>query len=429
MESATLSLAILASLLVLLLSPAQAFAAYIITLMVYPTFLVVRVGSLDISAGRIVVAVLLLRCLTSPSLMQKFKWCHLDKWVTFSAVVAIAIPLISWHLPLTRVLENRAGRLMDSYFAYIVARFCITDRKSMITAVKWIGIALVPLACLGTIESYTGWQPYSSLRVYCPWDSEVGIPQARYGLYRAVGPFGHPILFGAAFVLFLPFIYSLRHESGYWRTLAYLLCGIAIIGALSSMSSGPWMMVMLTIGCLALEHRKALVKPLTVFTILSCIVVGIISNRAFYHVIASYANPIGGTGWHRARLIDLAIENFGDWWLVGYGGRDPGWGSSLGMVWTDITNQYIGAGVTYGMLGVIAICGMLAVAVHMLVRLHQSAKDPVLRSWYWGMGSLIVVLMISFSSCSFFGQTATLFYSTLGMIGSSAQFIAKDFSL
>ncbi|MFA5238859.1 MAG: hypothetical protein WC476_04015 [Phycisphaerae bacterium] len=337
-------------------------------------------------------------------------------------VVAVGIPLISYHMPKMMVFENRSGFLMDTFFTYMVARFCINDRASFITAMKWVGVAFVPLAVLGTIEAYTGWQPYFTMMQYCPWKPTVNI-NPRSGLFRAIGPFGHPIMFGAAFVLFLPLIYSLRHERDHWHSLAYLLSGFAILGTLSSMSSGPWMMALIVIGCLVLEYHKVLVKPLVIFAILSCIIVGVISNRPFYYVIASYSNPVGGTAWHRAKLIDLAIEHFDEWWLAGYGGLDPGWGSSLGMDRTDITNEYITAGVKHGLPGLITFVGILATAMYMLVRLHNSAQTPMLRSWYWAFGSIIVMLIISFNSCAFFTQTGNLFYCILGMIGSSPNFM------
>ncbi len=424
MTDVTLVVAIVASMLVLCLRHDRAFAVYIASMLFYPSYLVVRLGVLDISVSRILVAVLLLRCLASPQLRSSFKRCRLDTWVTLSIVVQIGMSLVSSRIPVFGVLENRLGWLMDTFFAYMVARFCITDREAMVTAVKWIGVALVPLALLGAIEALTGWQPYLAMMRYCPWRASVNT-NPRLGLFRAIGPFGHSIMFGSAFVLFLPLIYCLRHESGHWRMLAYVLLGIAVIGALSSMSSGPLMMVIFTIGFLALERFKYLVKPMIIFVISSCFLIGIISNRPFYHVIASKANPIGGSSWHRAKLIDLAIEHFGEWWLLGYGGLDPGWGAALGMRHTDITNQYITIGVQSGLLGVITFVGILATAMYMLVRLHNSAKDPVLRSWFWAMGSLVVVLMISLTSCTFFGQTNTLFYCILGIIGSSGNMILK----
>jgi hypothetical protein len=425
MTGITLAIAIAGCLLVLCLRPAQAFAVYIILMLFYPSYLVVQLDVFDVSVSRFVVGVLLLRCFASPQLRSSFKWCRLDTWVALSMVVGIGVSVIFSHISVMQVLINRSGVLMDTFFAYLVARLCVTDRVAMVTAVKWIGVAIVPLAVLGVIEALTGWQPYFRTMVYCPWFVHVNI-DPRLGLFRAIGPFGHSIMFGAAFVLFLPFIYCLRHERNHWCPLAYLISVIVIIGALSSISSGPLMMVLMVIGCMALEHRKVLVKPLIVSAILSCIMVGIISNRPFYHVIASYSNPVGGTAWHRAKLIDLAIEHFDEWWLGGYGGLDPGWGKALGMGWTDITNHYILIGVQSGLLGVIVFCGVLAAAIMSLVRLYRTVADPVLRSWFWAMGSLIVVLIISFVSCTFFGQTITLFYCVLGMIGSSANLAPKS---
>jgi len=77
LESVTLFIAILASILVLLLPPARAFAIYVAVLLLYPVFLVGHIGLLDISAARIVVVVLLLRCLASSQLRQKSNWCRL----------------------------------------------------------------------------------------------------------------------------------------------------------------------------------------------------------------------------------------------------------------------------------------------------------------------------------------------------------------
>ncbi len=318
-----------------------------------------------------------------------------------------------------RILENRAGRLPDTYFAYMAARHCLVNHRSIVTAIKWVALAAIPIALIGVVESYTGWQSFNVLQVYCPWQN-VTEPQLnlRSGLYRAIGPFNHSIVFGASLAIILPLAYCLRHEAGHWRKTTYLLVVLTTMGVLSSMSSGPVTMVLVIILCLTLERFRYLVKPLLVFAACSCVAVEIISNRSFYRVLTAYINPIGGSGWHRAKIIDLAIERFGEWWLAGYGGRDPGWGPSLGAIWTDITNHYVVAGVENGLLGIVALCGMLVTSLYMMIRLYRSTQDPALRSWYWALGSAIVTLAISFNAILFSGQAGTLFYCILGFIGS-----------
>jgi len=423
MQGVTLSIAILVSLGVLFLKPARALAVYFILLMAYPSFLVVQVGTLDISAARIAGTALLLRCLFNSEMTRKFKWCGMDTWIVVGMIVSFVIPLAAWKMPQMRVFENRSGFLLSTFLAYFLARFCVDDYRSMKTVARWVAPVVTALAILGVIEATYGIQPFFALRRFCPWRSGGMYLQTnvRSGFYRAVGPASHSILFGAAFAMFLPMIWSLRHEAPPWKTWARVIAVAATVGALSSMSSGPWMMVILLWGFLMLEHAKYLVKPLLWLAVAGCIVVDFLSNRTFYHVIVSYANPIGGTGWHRAKLIDLAIEHFGEWWLAGYGGQDPGWGTRLGMTWTDLTNHYIHSGVLYGIGGVVAVLGVTITAIVLLARAHRNCKDPIFRSWCWAFGSLIAMLLISFNACSFFDQTHAYFYGMLGMIASMVQ--------
>jgi hypothetical protein len=421
MLSTTLTVAIIGTILVLWLRPARAFAAYIAVLFLYPTYLVVGIGTLDIPASRIVVTVLLLRCLANSQLRSRFKWRSLDTWVTVYMAVDIVVMCLT--SPLMPTLENRAGFMMDTWFAYMAARLCITNRAALITALKWISIALVPVVLSGILEMLQVSKPYAGLEQYCPWLAKERITIMRYGLARAKGAFGHPIMFGVSFAIFLPAVYWLRHHRGDWRILAYVLSVAVAIGGLSSMSSGPWMAIILAILCLAMERYKKLVKPILIGCALSCVLIGIISNRPFYHVFVSYANPLGGAAWHRAKMIDCAIRDFDKWYLAGYRGQDPGWGRDVGMGRTDLTNQYIGAGVRSGIWGFIVFCAMLVVAIKTLVNLHNSSSEPIMKSWAWALGSALVAMMISFMGILIFSQTNTLFYGFLGIVGCSSNLV------
>jgi len=419
MQGVTLTIALILSVLVIALRPKYAFVAYIVGLLWYPSYLAISIGTIDILLGRFVVAVLLLRCLFDDKIRTKFKWCRLDTLVTLSMVVYVGAYLITEIETLSVTLEGRGGFLMDTWCAYLAARFIVTDRTKLISIIKCIGIALVPLAILGVVESVTGWQPFAPLRRFSPWFAGGRfVSDERFGFARAVGPFSHAILFGGGFAMFLPLIYYLRHEKKDLRTFAYIISGIVLLGALSSMSSGPWVMVMAVIFCLFMERHKHLVKPLFIFMIISCILIGIASNRPFYHVIASWANPLGGAGYHRAKLIDIAIDKFDEWWVIGYGDKDPGWGPLLGMGHSDITNEYILKGVRYGILGVIALCAVLAKAFQGLISTYRKQQHPAAKSLCWAFGSLLFSVAFAWMSVSFFGQLSTLVYCSLGMIGS-----------
>lgn len=431
MQGTTLAIGILGSILVLSLRPAYALSAYIGVLIWYPNFLRVSIGTIDISAGRIVVTVLLLRCLCDERLRRKFVWSRFDTLVTLS--MAVYVGMYCATRPFMQAFENRGGFLIDTWFTYLAARLVLTDKRTLISFIKATAVILAPLAILGVIESITHWQPFFKMRHFCIWRTPVGeiISQTRWGLTRAIGPFSHYILFGGFFVMFLPLIWALRHQRGYWGKLAYPLCGIAIVGAFFSMSSGPWAMLVVVIFCLAMERHKQWAKPMLLSMVPLGILAEIGSNRPLHYVLYSYANLGGGDYWSRVRLIDAAIENFDQWWLAGYGGIDPGWGSlEGGYFWghfTDMNNEFIMAGVEYGILGIIVLCAVLVAAFRGLVRAGSQTKDTQLKSLYWSMGSALVGLIVMVQGVSLFGQMNALFYCILGIIGSSFYFKENAF--
>ncbi len=422
MQGITLTIGLFLSFLVLTLRPHYALVAYITGLLWYPSELAVSIGTIDITVGRLVVCVLILRCLCDDRIRCKFKWSDLDTWVAVSMMVYSGVTLLT--RPSLASIENRGGFIMDSWFAYLVARFIITDRATLISVIKFIGVFLVPLAVLGCIEVLTGWQPFLPLRRFSPWlaiASHVG-GDMRWGLARAVGPFSHPILFGGGFAMFLPLIYYLRYQKGYWHNLAYILSSVIVVGALSSLSVGPWVMVMVVIVCLAMEKYRIRSRPILILFVLASIVVEILSDDAFYFVFAEYTSTLGGAGWHRAKLIEVAIRHFGQWWFLGCRGQDPGWGHYFGMSFTDVTNEYILSGVKYGIAGVIVLCGTLATAFRGLMLAYKKAVLLVDKSLYWSLGTALFSVAVAWMSVSFFGQLTPLFYVVLGIIGSSCIF-------
>ena len=419
MQGVTLTVAIIFSTLAISLPPAYALAAYFTALIWYPPFLAVSIGTIDILVGRFVVTVLLLRCFCDKNIRSNFVWSKYDTYVLASMAVYVGMALLYFNPPKMDVVENRSGFLMDTFFAYLAVRFIITDIDRLKTVIKCVAVILVPLAIFGVVESVTGWQPFAPLRRFSPWYRGIAfVSQGRFGFIRAVGPFSHAILFGGGFAMFLPLIYYLRFEKGKWHTMAYFLSAAALVGTLSSMSSGPWVMAAVVIFCLFMERHRRYVKLMLLTGAFACIMLGIISNRPFYHVIASWANPLGGAGWHRAQLIDVAIKHFNDWWLTGYGDNDPGWGHYFGMGITDITNEYILEGVRYGIWGVIALCTVLVVTFRSLMSMYKRLTHPQLKSLCWAYGSLMVSVIVTWVSVSFFGQLLSLFYCILGMIGS-----------
>ena len=84
MQHITLAIGLLDTILVLLLPPVYALVAYFAALVWYPDYLRASLGTMDISVGRIVVTVLLLRCLCDSRIYRKFVWSRFDTLIMLS---------------------------------------------------------------------------------------------------------------------------------------------------------------------------------------------------------------------------------------------------------------------------------------------------------------------------------------------------------
>jgi hypothetical protein len=323
------------------------------------------------------------------------------------------------YSPFTSAVESRAGFLLDTWFAYLAARFAIGNRDTLIRSVKTVSLVLAPLAILGIVEATTGWQPFAALRQYCLWRSAIVTYGPRWGLTRAWGPFSHPIMFASSFVIFLPLIWALRHQRNHWGKLSYPLVGMAGCGAFSTMSSASWAAGIVAVFCLAMERFKRWVKPLLIAFVILCIVTEIVSKRPFYHAMYERANLGGGDWYQRATLIDAAIEHVDEWWLAGYGGKYHDWGPGL----YDTNHEVIKAGIQYGLLGIIALCAVLIEVFRGLSSASRKTADTELKSVYWSLGSTVLSVIVIWQGVSFFGTPLSLFYSILGMTASSLAFV------
>lgn len=416
MEGVTLGIALLGALFVLFCRPVLGLCAYLAVMLLYPDYLRISVGTIDISAGRIVVTVLLLRCMLDSSTRKHFRWGTLDKLIVVSVVVDGATLLCT--TPFEVWLENRCGSAIDTLFAYMAVRLVISDRASLVTVAKALAFMTLALAIHAVVECLTGWSLYAGLGKYCPWAPGKGAAyQVRYGLNRAEGPSAETIMFGLTFVTVLPIIWLLRHQERPWKWLSYPLTASAVFGAAATISSGPYVSLALVISCLALERAKYLVRPALALLILACVTAEIISNRHFYDVVDRLTFNTA-TAWYRSELFEIAVKKLPDYWTVGYGLIDPGWGPLIdGRNATDGVNDYVMHTVRHGLPGLLCFLAVLVAAGHRAAFAHKTTTDPWVRSCAWSLGSTLFSLAVAFFTVSLFTHMVSLFYVLLAMHG------------
>ena len=204
---------------------------------------VVHIGPMRMSAYRIFLCLAFVPCLI---------WWLRGKaggikgadvvFVTFSVWIALSIVVTSG----STALQSAGIVLLETLTPYLLARCCIRnagDFQVLAKALFWLVVLLLPLIA---IETVTGWK--ATLRlfgVFLPTYGDVMMPP-RVGLWRAQGPFDHPILLGlvcsSAFTLAYLVI-------GYGKTALrrYFIAGIVAIATACSLSSGPLLGILLQV--------------------------------------------------------------------------------------------------------------------------------------------------------------------------------------
>jgi hypothetical protein len=124
----------------------------------------------------------------------------------------------------------------------------------------------------------------------------------------------------------------------------------------------------------------------------------------------------GSTAFHRAALIDEAINHLSEWWLIGTKST-ANWGQHL----EDVTSQYIWQGVEGGVLTMILFILILIRCFRSVGYAAQAAEGDGARArqfCVWAMGASLFSHAITFMSVTYFDQNVVIWYMFLAMISS-----------
>lgn len=420
MEGLTFTIGILVSIAVFFVQPVHGLILYLASLIWYPSYLTVSVGTIDFTVCRIVVVAMLFRLLLQDDAVRSFRLILLDKLV----VLYFAAELVAGMMTATSVMamgENRGGAMFDMVLPYFAVRLAIRTRQQYIQLLTGVLVISGPFAIAGFAECLTGWNPLGFLRVYQgPQGGQTYYAAAqRFGLSRATVTFLHSIMFGLYFAMLGPacagLFYSIKHKTLFW--VGIVLMGVGII---ASVSSGPVLAAFTACAFIGFYRWRRHWKLAVVAIVLMCGSVEIISNRHFYDVLGGYTFS-RETAWYRSKLVDVALFEGGmsGHWLAGYGyDQDPGWGPKIdGRAFTDTVNHYILELHRFGLIGLTAFLAMGVGAAKRLrlgYRLSTSDSD---RWLVWCVAGAPFGLAATLMTVSLFGPPTTIFFMLLGCAG------------
>jgi len=427
MESLTLTIGIVASLLVFTAKPIWSLVIYCAVMAWYPSYLTVKLGTIDFTACRIIILALYANLFLRTKLPKGFKVIWLDKLIIIYFLSQFLAGLFTTQ-SLMMFLENRAGAVFDRLLPYFAVRMILTTKGQYLTFLKAILCLLVPLACLGLYQSITGHNVVEPLKAYATFPISTQSRTVRYGFYRADVTFPQPIMFGLFLAMLGAACVGLfcnidRHK---------LLCTVGIvfmaIGVLSSMSSGPLLAVLMGGSFIASYRWRRYWKPVLAIIIIMCGTVEIISNRHFYDVLGDFALK-GSQVWYRSRLIDVALFEGGmsGHWLIGHGiGNEPGWGAKINALRTDTVHHYLLVLSRFGLVGLVPFLAMIGAAVKRLVDSFKICTTESVRWLVWCLSGSLFGIIVAMNSVCLFGHARNIFYIVLALCGVMPNIVKRD---
>lgn len=421
MEALTLTITAVGAILVFALPPVQGLVVFFAALVWYPSTLTVKLGTFDFSVCRILVLALFLQVAMNYSdWLNRFKFRRLDTLVLVYFGAEIVSGLTT-SADIMSFLEWKAGGLFDLVLPYFAVRVILRDKGQYVFLLKSVMIMSAPMVCLGLYQSLTGINVAAPLLKHAAWGSADNyLVMARFGFYRANVTLGICIHYGLFFATMGAVCIGLKSLVRHHRVLYYAGMVMMVLGVLTSMSSGPFLALLLSAAfVLSYKYRYMWRQALVVF-ILMAMFVEVLSNRHFYNVLAGLTMN-AQTAWYRARLIDVVLFEGGmsGHWITGYGsGVDPGWCAVIDQRnHTDLCNHFIMILSYFGLVGLVPFLAVLWGAFKHLAESFKSCYCNPDRKLVWALSSALFGVVGVMNSVGLFGKINTIFFIVLGFCG------------
>lgn len=365
------------------------------------------IAGLDFTMLRILMAFACARLVLRLEI-RALQWNAIDKAIVWWVLFSVLNYTLNWRTG--EAFVNRLGFTYNILGTYFVFRFLIRDLEDVKKAFKMTAFFIVPLAMA------MGFEYATERNIFAVFGGVHPVTQIREGVLRCQGPFAHPILAGTFGATLLPLFVGLWHQGRGSRLLAGLAILSSTIIVATSGSSGPILSFLAAGLGLAMWWFRKWMRALRWGLVLGVVALDLVMKASVWFLIARVGVLSGSTAYHRAAVIDNAIKNFSEWWLVGTRSTAH-WGYGM----TDITNEYVSQAVNGGLITVVLFILVIAFAFRAVGRAVAGMKGafPAEQRLFWGMGVALFAHAVTYLSVAYFDQNFVNWYLLLAMIAST----------
>lgn len=309
------------------------------------------------------------------------------------------------------------GKVAEISLCYFLVRSFCQDMDDFASIMGVIAILLVPIALEMIQEKFTEINLFSKIF--------GGVREAvvvREGELRARGPFRHAILAGTVGAALVPIMLGLWRRNPRAAKIGLVACLTMVA---SCASSGPILSLIFGLMGVFLWKFRSLMGWVRWSIPVGLLVLHMVMEKPVWFIIGRLSMG-GSTGWHRSKLIDSAINYFGDWWAFGTD-HTRSWmptGVTFSEEHTDITNYYLAFGVMGGLLAMLLLIAMIWVAFkwtgHMIDAIPEETDENGDRFMIWCMGSSLFSHVATSISVAYYDQSVFFFWFSIATISSLA---------
>jgi hypothetical protein len=412
---------LVASILILALPRKYVIAPLLVAGLLLPMGNGIVIGSLHLLAYRILLMVGWIRVLRDVQTEGGFyprKWTQLDKVFLYWALSNAVMFCLLWGQ--FAAVVNRLGFLYTTLGSYFLVRHLIRDKDDVMRTIRTLAILAMVMAVPMLSEHLTGRNLF-----YLVGGPELA--SVREGKIRAQGPFAHSIIAGTIGAILIPLFVGLWQYRKRDRAIAGcgILAGLVMAG--TSASSTPVLTIAtVVLGFCLWPFRKSL-KAIRWGLVIAIIVLHLIMKAPVWMLIARISEVLGGSGYHRAMLVDSFIRHFFDWCWIGT--RDnASWGYDM---WDSI-NTYVNAGTGGGLTTFVLFLAIMVLAYKRLginrkiAERSGSLKDA---RFIWAIGVCLFAHTVAYFGIAYFDQSELAWYLLLALISATTAFAASTKTL
>lgn len=332
---------------------------------------------------------------------RELEYNSIDRAVVVFVIVLAGVFMLRCRT--TTILVYCMGMDYNILLSYFLSRVLVRDLAELEDFLKVILLGSIPFTLFLMEEGHTGHN------LFAMFGGVGATDMYRDGHFRASGAFRSPITGGTYGATLLPIFLGL-YLTGRRKAVAFWGMVLCICIVMSARSSGP----LLASGCGAIgwalwKFRDSITK------IRRGLYGGIFALHLYmkapvWFLMGRISDLVGGGGYHRAEIVDAAVNHFSEWCWIGTDQTGEWMPTQLYNGAADLTNEFVGYAVLGGLASLILFIMVLVKAFRFLglARKKLASVKSTEETVLWGLGCSLFATVINFFSVSYFDQSEVL---------------------